>query len=107
MMEPNFHQEFEIRPLEYRGPESFVISEPEIPNMDVLQEELVWKLESGWKKLDDHLHSHGISIDEAAIHERIEKIMGLDEESLNILEKSVKAKLEEKRKELDKQIKSL
>jgi hypothetical protein len=101
-MEPNFQTEFEIRPFEYKGPGSFVISEPEIPNMDVLQEELAWKLEERQKRIDTNLKVHGISIDEVAIHERVEKIMGLDEDSLAILEKKVKSKLEEKRREMKK-----
>jgi hypothetical protein len=106
MMEPNFQQEFEIRPFEYKGQESFEISEPEIHDLEVLQKELAGKLEAGRKRIDDHLHSHGISIDEKAVHERIEKIMGLDEDSLDALEKEVNSKLEEKRKEMEKLVKS-
>ena len=106
MMEPNFQREFEIGPFEYKGPENFVISEPEILDLEVLQKELACKLEAGWKRIDDHLQTHGISIDEKAIHERVEKIMGLDEDSLAILEKEVNAKLEQKRKEMGKLVKS-
>lgn len=106
MMELNFQTEFEVRPFEYMVPGSFEISEPEMANLDVLQKELTCKLEVGWKQIDDHLHSNGISIDEKAIHERVEKIMGLDEDSLDALEKEVNAKLEQKKRELEKLVKS-
>ncbi|MEE8317391.1 MAG: hypothetical protein V3S13_00605 [Candidatus Omnitrophota bacterium] len=106
MMEPNLQTEFEIRPFEYKGPKSFEISELEEPNLDVIQQNITLKLEEGQKRIERHLQTHGISIDEKAIHEQIEEIMGLDEDSLDALQKEVNAKLEQKRRELGKLVKS-
>ena len=107
MMEPNFQPSFEPRPFENMGPGRFEISRLEAANLDVLQRELTWKLEDGKKHIESSLQTHRISVDEKAIHGRIEKIMGLDDASLDALERAVNAKLEEKRRELGKRIKSL
>ncbi len=107
MMEPNFQPSFEPRPLENMGAGRFEIGRLEVANLDVLQREVTWKLEEKKKHIETSLQTHRISVDEKAIHERVEKIMGLDDEALDTLEQAVNAKLEEKRRELGKRIKSL
>jgi hypothetical protein len=106
MMEPNFETDFQIRPFEYEGPGSFEIGKLEGANLDVLQREVTWKLEERRKQMEGYLDSHGISIDGKAIHERVEKIMGLDEDALDTLEKEVNAKLKQKKRELERLVKS-
>ncbi len=106
-MEPNFQTGFEIRPLEYRDSGRFEISRLEGANLDVLQREVAWKIEAGKNHIESSLQTHRISIDEKTIHDRVEKIMGLESDELNVLEKAVNAKLEQKRRELGKLVKSL
>lgn len=105
-MEPNFRPEFEIRAFEQGGTARFGINKLEGPNLDALQREVTWKLEERQKQMKSYLHTHKISIDEKAIHERVEKVMGLDENSLNELEKAVNAKLNQKKMELESLVKS-
>lgn len=107
MMEPNFRTDFEIGSFEYEGIASFEISELEGANLDVLQREVTWRLEERQKQMEGYLRSHEITIDEKAIHERIEKIMGLDKDTLDALEREVNAKLGQKKRELKRLVKSL
>lgn len=107
MMEPNFQTGFEPRPFEHKGIGRFEISRLEVANLDVLQREVTWKLEAGKKHIESGLQTHRIAVDEKAIHERIEKIMGLDDDSLDALEQAVNSKLEQKRRELGRFVKSL
>lgn len=105
-MEPKFGTDFEIRPFKYEGVGRFEISKLEGANLDALQREVTWKLEERQKQMEGYLRSHGSTIDEKAIHERIDRIMGLDKEALDTLEMEVNVKLEQKRKELEKLVKS-
>ncbi len=101
MIETDFRTNFEIGDLGQMGIGHPEISEFEGVNLDDLQREITGKLKHRREQMEDYLHSYGIVIDRKAIHEEIESIMGMDKDALNALEKEVKAKLEQKRIELD------
>ncbi len=106
MMEPDFRPEFGIGAFEYEGPGSFGKQKLVGTKLDVLQREVTWKLEERKKQMEGYMQRHGISIDEEAIHNRVEKIRGLDMETLDALEKEVNVKLMEKKKEMERLFKS-
>lgn len=107
MIETNFRADLEVGLPEYEGVGHLKTPEVAGQNLEVFQREMKWELEERQKQIESHLRHHGIEIDTKAIHERIEKIMGMDKDALDTLEKAVKAKLEQKKKEMDVIVKSL